>query len=531
VADNVTVSNAPTSVNADIPVRSIDKSGEQIQVVAIDYGGAGAENLTVPDFATETTLQEIKASNNDISTYTGDIYTALSTGQVSVKSSGSDILGVAVSGTRNNQIEISFFSTFDTAVITNTTTSTGSATIANGHALYATGTGTSATAKGVSVQTLAYRPAHEEYAYFSAAFTAPTSSNSDQRIGLYDANNGYFIGYKGTTFGVTQRTAAVDTFTARTSWNGDLLTGAIGSAFTRAGIPEAINLAYSNLFRIRFAWLGSASVIFDVFSPDGAWVTFHTFRIPNSQLNPHVATPNLPMTVEALKASADATNLTVYTACWAGGTTSEYSKITDSLTDNTLAGLTRSVITGRTTAGGSGYVNVKVNPSGALTTATSIEDISAVDGQKTMALSFPVVIASDQSILTANVDGSFVGINDITNIVGQQNLANSIPVAIASNQILPTYGAGAQVTAGKLTVAVAGTATRITTSTTVIYRLDLRAALTNNGTIYVGGIGVSAATGFFLSPGETYHLEINNLAAVYFDASVSGDAVHYVYTQ
>ena len=41
MADNVTVSNAPTSVNADIPVRTIDKAGEQTQVVAVDWGGAG----------------------------------------------------------------------------------------------------------------------------------------------------------------------------------------------------------------------------------------------------------------------------------------------------------------------------------------------------------------------------------------------------------------------------------------------------------------------------------------------------------
>ena len=108
MADNVTVSNAPTSVNADIPVRSIDKSGEQIQVVAIDYGGAGAENLTVPDFATETTLQDIAA--------------AIDTGTISVKPVHDDVLGVAVSGTRNNQIEISFFSSFNSDLITNTNT-------------------------------------------------------------------------------------------------------------------------------------------------------------------------------------------------------------------------------------------------------------------------------------------------------------------------------------------------------------------------------------------------------------------------
>jgi hypothetical protein len=62
MSDNVTVSNSPTSINADIPVRTLDKGTTQTQVVAIDYGAGGSENLTVPDFATETTLQQIADS-------------------------------------------------------------------------------------------------------------------------------------------------------------------------------------------------------------------------------------------------------------------------------------------------------------------------------------------------------------------------------------------------------------------------------------------------------------------------------------
>lgn len=358
MADNVTVSNAPTSVNNDIPVRTLDKSGEQVQVVAIDFGGSGAEDLNVPEFATEPTLEIIADAT----------------------ASSTDILGVAVAGSRNNQVEISFVTTFDSDIITNATTGTGSATISNGHALYATGAGTTATATGTSVGTIVYRPAHEQYAYFTAAFTTPTSANSNQRIGIYDSNNGFFIGYQGTTFGVTKRTAGVDTFTARTSWNGDLLTGLATSKFTRNGTPEAIDLSYSNLFRIRFAWLGSANILFDVFNADGKWVNFHNIRQPNSALNPSINNPNLTMKVEALKSSADATNLIIYTACWAGGTTSDRQKITDTLTDDSLASLTRSVITGQTTGGGGGYVNVKVNPSGALTTETSVTSLPTSTG-------------------------------------------------------------------------------------------------------------------------------------------------------
>lgn len=398
MADNVTVSNSPTSVNTDIPVRTIEKAGEQVQVVAVDYGGAGSESLTVPDFATEATLLNINS--------------ALSSGlQATINS---DVLGVAVIGQRNNEIEISFFSSFNADLITNTTSSGGSAAITNGHARYQTGTNATGAAKGVSVYSCKYRPAHEQYAFFTAAFTAGVA-NSYQRIGLYDSNNGFFIGYEGTSFGVTLRTGTADTTTARASWNGDPLDGSSGSKFTRGGTPEAINLTHSNLYRIRFAWLGSASVFFEVFSPDGGWITFHTIRVPNLQLNPSIQNPELPITIDIRKTSG-ASDLSLYTACVAAGTTSDVFPITETLNSYSLAKLTRSVITGETTAGGGGFVNVKVNPSGSLTVA--LGDITGVDGQATMAASLPVVIASNQSAIPVTQSGTW----NITNISGTVSL-------------------------------------------------------------------------------------------------------------
>jgi hypothetical protein len=364
-----------------------------------------------------------------------------------------DILGVAVSGTRNNQIEVSFDTAFDSSVVTNTNTSTGSATISNGHALYSTGTNANGTSKGVSVITLNYRPAHEEYVYFTAAFTTPTSANSNQRLGLYDANNGFFIGYNGLNFGITKRTSGSDTFTNRTSWNTDLLTGLASSKFTRNGTPEAINLTYSNLFRIRFAWLGSASVVFEVFSPDGKWVIFHTLKVPNSQLNPSITTPNLPITLEVLKSGADATNLIVYTACWAAGTTSNYSKITDTLTDNTLANLTRSVITGRASTGGGSYYNVKVNPSGSL--QTSIGDISGVVGQNTMANSLPVTIASNQTAIPISDNGGSVTVDGSVTVSGTVTANTGLSQPLTDAQLR----ASAVPISGTVTITPSGTQT------------------------------------------------------------------------
>lgn len=436
MADNVTVSNAPTSVNPDIPVRSIDKSGEQTQVVAIDYGGAGAEDLTVPDFATETTLSAMSGIVATEATLL-NINSALSSGlQATINS---DVLGVAVTGQRNNEVEISFFTSFNTDVITNTTSSGGSATITSGHARYRTGTNATGGAKSVSVNTCKYRPAHEQYVFFTAAFTTGVA-NSYQRIGLYDTNNGFFVGYENASFGVSLRTGAADTFIARASWNGDPLDGSVGSKFTRGGIPEAINLTYSNLYRIRFAWLGSASIFFEVFSPDGGWITFHTIKIPNSQLDPSIQNPELPITIDIRKTSG-ASDLSLYTACVAAGTTSDAFPINETLNQYSLAKLTRSVITGETTAGGGGFVNVKVNPSGALT--MSVGDIDGVKGQETMANSLPVVIASNQTAIpitdnagSITVDGTVAatqsGTWNITNISG----TISLPTGAATESTL-----------------------------------------------------------------------------------------------
>lgn len=416
MADNVNVSNSPVSSNPDIPVRTIDKSGEQVQVIAIDYGGSGSEDLTVPDFATETTLQSINSA------IAGGLYFNITT--------NSDILGVSVTGRRNNEIELSFFDSFDSDLITNSTNVGGSASITGGHARYQTGTNTNGGAKGVTVYNCNYRPAHEEYAFFTAAFTTGIA-NSYQRLGLYDANNGAFIGYEGTSFGVTLRSGATDTRIARASWNGDPLDGSVASIFTRAGSPEAINLTYSNLYRIRFAWLGSASFIFEVFSPDAKWVTFHTIRIPNSQLAPSIQTPNLPMTIDVQKSSGGATNLSIYTACWAAGTTSDYNPVTETLTDYSLANLTRSIIAGRSSTGGGTYYNVKVNPSGSLITA--IGDITGIVGQNTMANSLPVAIASNQTAIPVSQSGTW-NINNVSGTI-------SLPTGAATETTIAALNA------------------------------------------------------------------------------------------
>jgi len=307
-----------------------------------------------------------------------------------------DLFGSAVTGSRYNQVEIDYAGVDPDAItdITVTKTGTGDATTANGQAVFSTGSSTTGGIKAVTVLSIKYRPHTESYAAFSTIFTAGVA-NSYQRIGIYDTNNGFFIGYEGTSFGITVRQSAVDTTVPRASFNQDTLTGASNSEYTRNGVPEALDPTKDNLYRIRYGWLGASGVYFEVLSPDQTWVTFHIHRTVNQGTVPSIANPNLPVTLDARKTSG-ATNIIMYTACWAAGTTSNFQKITDTLTDNTLATLGRSVIVGKTTGGGGGYVNVKVNPSGAL--AVENTPATATTGTTTTAS----VTNSNTTVLASN---------------------------------------------------------------------------------------------------------------------------------
>ena len=240
--------------------------------------------------------------------------------------SQTDIVGTIVTGERTNTVVASF--SHDTGVsitdlINISATGTGGATMNAGSGIFSSGSGTTSSVTGVTFTDVKYNPSFEIYVTFSVSYTTPTSANSSQFIGLWDVtNDGFYIGYNGTTFGIASMFNGTQTFVARSSWNTDLLDGSATSKFTRNGVPEAINLTYLNLFRIRFSWWGSAPILYEVMTPDGQWIVFHTIRQPNTSVNPSLTSPNLPVTLKITKSSADSTDLIMKCGSWAAGTTS-----------------------------------------------------------------------------------------------------------------------------------------------------------------------------------------------------------------
>ena len=72
-------------------------------------------------------------------------------------------------------------------------------------------------------------------------------------------------------------------------------------------------------------------------------------------------------------------------------------------------------------------------------------------------------------------------------------------------------------------------ATQLTGSTTPCKHVDVMAAIANTGIIYIGGAGVTAATGIALYAGDVYSLDIENVNLLYAIASVNNEDVQWVY--
>ena len=325
-----------------------------------------------------------------------------------------DSFGHLLTASAANQIDIQFFRDTPANLLTVTTAGGGATSQVGGAGKFETSAAGTANAKGVTTQNTSYRSGAEIFAIFTATFTTPTDGNGFQRIGLYDDNDGMFIGFEGTSFGVTVRNGASDTTVAKASFSEDDLTGAVGSKFTRAGVPEAIDLTKLNVFRIRYGWLGGAPIEFEVLSPDSNWVTFHQVKQPGLDTVASVENPDLPMTLHVSKSGADATNLIMTSNCWGAGVTERALPLNETLTDATLAQISRVVIAGKT-AGGA-YVNVQTTNSGNLKLA-----LDEYDGVPTGA-----GIASGALRVELPTDGTGkVGLNAGAALVGDVGISGS----------------------------------------------------------------------------------------------------------
>lgn len=138
-----------------------------------------------------------------------------------------------------------------------------------------TGTDSNGAASIANKRNIRYIPGYDSYALFTAVFSTGVA-DSYQRAGLFDDNDGFFIGYEGTTFGFTRRRLGVDTF----------------SAIDMTAFEEihgyALDPTKGNIYRINYGYLGFATIIVDVLNPNGSWVNLFKLEYPNSATETHI---------------------------------------------------------------------------------------------------------------------------------------------------------------------------------------------------------------------------------------------------
>lgn len=476
-------------------------------------------------------LTTIDADTGNISTKIDTIAGAVSGSKVqtdidSLPNGLLDSFGHLIIGEINNDIDVQFYrATSDSNlsnIITETEANGGTASRSNGMATFAATATANSRAKGVSLVPVVYTAGAEVYAIFTAAFpTATGGAGSYRRIGLYnDLTDGLLIGYETTgTFGVSIIKGGVQTTTLKASFSNDTLVGGAGSKFTRAGVPEAIDLTKLNVFRIRFGWVGSAPIKFEVLSPDGKWVLFHTILQPNLAAIPSLNTADIYFTCD-VNSGTSGNSQSILSNCWGAGTTQKLRKITDTITSNTLAGLTRSVITGETTGGGGGFVNVKVTPSGALVADITAKDLDIRN----------LVFATDKVDASGSVLGAGnnnIGDVDVASIAaGDNNIGNVDIVTVPTDP----FGANADAASatGSISAKLRGIATALG-----ITALDLGSGTGGSRTIrvfrdtaqFVGGTGVdtSATQRVSLATNVALPAGNNNIGDVDIASIAAGD--------
>jgi len=144
-----------------------------------------------------------------------------------------------------------------------------------------------------SKRVMSYQPG-KSLLNFNTFVMNTQTENLEQRVGMFDANNGIFFEDTGTGYQIVRRTytsgSSVDTAVAQSSWNGDILDGTGESGYTLD--PTKATILFTD-----YEWLGMGAVRVG-FVIDGKFITAHTFKNANSLDTVYMQTANLPIRYE-----------------------------------------------------------------------------------------------------------------------------------------------------------------------------------------------------------------------------------------
>ena len=200
--------------------------------------------------------------------------------------------GELLAGELHPQFQGSFeYTVSNTDLNTNTVVDGGTVTQASGMCVVGSSTTTASTALFQSKQHAKYRPGLGGNLRFTALFTSPVVA-TEQYVGIMDETgssqafeNGYGIGYNGTTFGFHRWRNDTITTVTQANWD-DPLDGNGASGMT-------LDKTKLNVWEIRFQYLGAGKIQLCIEDDStGELIIIHTILYSNLNTEPSVHNPN-----------------------------------------------------------------------------------------------------------------------------------------------------------------------------------------------------------------------------------------------
>ena len=174
-------------------------------------------------------------------------------------------------------------------------------------------TGGATDTNGVIFQTkeyFRYQPGKSQFVVWTCILGSKTS-NVRKRIGLFDADNGFFFEQDGTNLKIVRRTktsgSVVDNAVNQSSWNLDVLDGT-----GRSGIT--LDESKDNIYIIDFQWLGAGRIRYG-FDFGGQITYVHQIKFANTEAVPFTTTGDLPFRAEIFNTSTAAGTTTFDFTC------------------------------------------------------------------------------------------------------------------------------------------------------------------------------------------------------------------------
>lgn len=249
------------------------------------------------------------------------------------------VFGEKVTGIRSADIAAQFQYGFPASSAASEVANGGTITIVESMLIVSTGTNTAGSAAISNRKALRYLPGQEAFSNFTAVFTK-AKENSHQRAGLFDSENGYFLGYEGTDFKVTRRRDSIDTSVS------------IDPSTIFKSNDGLYDPTRGNIYRISFGYLGFAAISFEVMTPRGSWTLLHKIEYPNTSKGVHVLNTNLQPRAE-VENDGNNSDISIKIGSFSagiingGGKDPASRRFTFDATDQTIAAGTLMVITFR----------------------------------------------------------------------------------------------------------------------------------------------------------------------------------------